>query len=84
MTRTQELKGKERISFFVLSDISEKLNQVAKTEKTSISGIVREAIKSYLTEIEKNKINRELEEGYKANHNYYLKSQKDWEYADKE
>ncbi len=84
MPGMQEPKGKERISLFVTSDISQQIYKVAEDENSTISDVVREAIKEYIAKIEKEKTNRELEEGYKANYNYYLKSQDEWDYADKD
>ncbi|NUN08241.1 MAG: hypothetical protein HUU54_03615 [Ignavibacteriaceae bacterium] len=80
----REPKGKERINLFVTSELSEQIYKVAEDENSTISDVVREAIKEYISKIENAKINRELEEGYKANYNYYLKSQDEWDYADKD
>lgn len=80
----REPKDKERINLFVTSELSEQINKVAEDENSTISDVVREAIKEYILKIENAKINRELEEGYKANYNYYLKSQDEWDYADKD
>ena len=43
-----------------------------------------EALQKLIDLLEKEKIENELEAGYKANFQYYLKSQKEWENADKE
>lgn len=75
---------KERLSFFVNSELSEKVNQISKQNKLTTSEIVRNALQEYILKLEKARIESELEDGYKANHDYYLKSQKEWEYADKE
>ena len=75
---------KERLCFFVNSELSEKVNQISKQKKLTISEIVLNALQEYTCKLEKARIESELEDGYKANHDYYLKSQKIWEYADKE
>ncbi|HMS34203.1 MAG TPA: hypothetical protein PKC91_08950 [Ignavibacteria bacterium] len=77
-------KKKERLSFFVNSELSERVNQISKQSKLTTSEIVRIALQDYVCKLEKVKIESELEAGYKANHDYYLKSQKEWENADKE
>lgn len=80
---TTEIK-KERLSFFVNADLAKKLNEFSEKSNLSLSDIAREALKNYLEKIEKEKTEKELEDGYKANYDYYLKSQSEWEYADKE
>lgn len=75
---------KERLSFFVNSDLSNSINVVAKLVNLSVSDIGRIALQEYITKIEKEIIAKELEEGYKANYSYYCKSQEEWKYADKE
>ena len=80
---TTEIK-KERLSFFVNADLAKKLNEFSEKSNLSLSDIAREALKNYLEKIEKEKTEKELEDGYKANYEYYLKSQSEWEYADRE
>ncbi|MDP2303290.1 MAG: hypothetical protein Q8N03_12795 [Ignavibacteria bacterium] len=41
-------------------------------------------MQNYIDQMEKERIENELEAGYKANFEYYLKSQGEWKYADKE
>jgi metal-responsive CopG/Arc/MetJ family transcriptional regulator len=77
-------KKKDRLSFFVDTDLSNKINQISKQTNLSASEIARNALQNYIEQIEKEKIEKELEYGYKANSSYYIKSQKEWEYADKE
>jgi len=75
---------KERLSFFVSSELSDKINHISKHTKLTVSEIARKALQNYIDQIEKEKIEKELEDGYKANYDYYMKSQEDWKYADKE
>jgi predicted transcriptional regulator len=75
---------KERLSFFVNSELSDKVNKISKQTKLTISEIARNALQNYIDKIEKEKIENELEAGYKANYDYYLKSQEKWKNADKE
>ena len=74
---------KARLSFFVTSELSDKINKISKQYKLTVSEITCEAIRNYIQQIEKVKTERELETGYEANYDYYLRSQKDWEYAEK-
>ncbi len=75
---------KERLSFFVNSEFSDKINRFSKMNKLTISEIARKAILNYIEQIEKEATERELEAGYKANYDYYLRSQEEWKNADKE
>lgn len=77
-------KSKDRLSFFLNKDLSQKVYKLSKQNKKSISDIARDAISLYLEKIEKEKIRKEMEEGYQANTSYYLKQQEDWEHADSE
>lgn len=84
MLTEQLSKKKERLSFFINSELIERINKISKKFNLTISELVRNALQNYLTQLEKEKIECELEEGYKANYKYYLKSQQEWQYADKE
>ncbi len=84
MVSVKPKSKKERLSFFVDSELSNKVNQISQHTKITVSEIARKALLHYINKIEKEKIEQELEAGYKANYDYYLKSQEDWKYADKE
>ena len=84
MTLAQPKNKKERLSFFVNREISEKINVISKQTNLTVSEIARKALQSYIEKIEKEEVEQALEEGYKANHNYYLKTQEEWKHADKE
>ena len=84
MQTNQISNKKERLSFFVNSDLSDKINKISKQNKTTVSEIARKALQFYIEQIEKERIDKELENGYKENYDYYLKSQEDWKYADSE
>jgi len=84
MRAVQTENKKERLSFFINSELSIKINRISKQTKTTVSEIARTALQNYLDQLEKQKIEKELEAGYKANHNYYQKSQEKWKYADNE
>ena len=84
MPSIQSINKKERLSFFVNPELSKRINKISKQTNLPVSEIAREALQSYIDQVEKEKIEKELETGYKANYEYYLKSQEEWEYADKE
>lgn len=84
MSSVQSLNKKERLSFFINPELSKKVNKISKQTNQPVSEIVRNALQNYVDQVEKEKIDMELEAGYKANHEYYLKSQEDWKHADKE
>ena len=75
---------KDRISFYVNSEISEKIDEISNQSNLTISDIVRTALIYFIDRYEKEKINKELEHGYKENSKYYLKMQEEWKYADHE
>ncbi len=84
MPPVQEKNKKERLSFFVTSELSNKVGRISKQTKLPVSEIARKALQNYIDQIEKEKIENELEIGYKANYDYYLKTQEEWKHADKE
>jgi predicted transcriptional regulator len=84
MPTVQEQNKKERLSFFVNSELSNKVNRISKQTNLPVSEIARKALQNFIDQVEKEKIETELEDGYKANYDYYLKAQEEWKYADKE
>lgn len=84
MNTVQAQNKKERLSFFINTDLSKSINQVAKLINLSVSDIGRIALQEYISKVEKEFIAKELEVGYKANYSYYCKSQEEWNHADKE
>ncbi|MFA4923928.1 MAG: ribbon-helix-helix domain-containing protein, partial [Ignavibacteriaceae bacterium] len=79
----QTQNKKERLSFLVDSELSNKVNRISKQTNLTVSDIVRKALQNFIVLVEKEKTDKELEAGYKANYNYYLKTQDEWKYADK-
>ncbi len=84
MSIIESKNKKERLSFFINRELSHKVNRISKRTKLSISEIGRNALQNYIEQIEKEELDKELEEGYIANNAYYKKSQDEWKYADKE
>lgn len=75
---------KERISFFIPADLSNKINEISEKSHLTLSEFSRKALINYIEYLENEKIKQELEKGYKENSDYYIKMQKEWEHADKE
>ncbi|MBZ0178524.1 MAG: ribbon-helix-helix domain-containing protein [Melioribacteraceae bacterium] len=75
---------KERLSFFVDRDLSKRVEKISKQTNQTMSEVTRKALHAYIEQIEKEQTEKELEAGYKANYDYYSKSQEEWEHADKE
>lgn len=84
MATIQMKEKKERLSFFIKSELYNKINHISTQTGLTVSEIARKALQNYIDKIEKEKIEKELEDGYKINYDYYLKSQESWKYADKE
>jgi hypothetical protein len=84
MPSIEPTNKKERLSFFVNTELSEKINSISKQTNLTISEIGRKALQNFIDLLEKEKIENELETGYKANFRYYLKSQEEWNHADNE
>lgn len=83
MSSLQTQNKKERLSFFVDSELSNKVNRISKQTNLTVSDIARKALQNFVVQVENEKTDKELEDGYKANYNYYLKTQEEWQYADK-
>ena len=75
---------KERLSFMINSELSDKINKISKQTKTTASDIARKALQIYIDQQEKERIVKELEVGYKSNYEYYQKSNEEWKHADHE
>lgn len=84
MPSVQTQDKKERLSFFVNSELSKRVSKISKQTNLTVSEIARKALQNFIDILEKEKIENELEAGYKANYDYYLKAQENWKYADKE
>jgi len=84
MPTIQEQNKKGRLSFFVNSELSDRINRISKQTNLPVSEIARKALQNFLDQVEKEKIETELEAGYKSNYEYYLKTQEEWKHADKE
>lgn len=84
MPMVEEPNKKERLSFFINPELSSRVSRISEQTNLPVSEILRKALQNYIDQVEKEKIENELEAGYKANYDYYLKTQEEWKYADKE
>lgn len=80
---TVQENSKERMSFFVNRELFLRINEVSKRTKLTVSEIARKALEYFIEKVEKERIEKELEEGYKANYAYYLKEQEERKNANK-
>ena len=76
--------NKERVNFLVPRELAQKARWAAGELDCSLSDLFRVAISNFVREIERGRIEKELEEGYKANYSYYANLNKEWEFADSE
>ena len=74
--------NKERVNFLFPKELVRKARRAASELDCTLSDFIREAVSSFIKEIELAKT--ELEEGYKANYSYYANLNKEWEIADSE
>jgi hypothetical protein len=77
-------KPKTRFNLVVPSELTKKAAETAEKHGQTVSEFVRIAIASYIATLEKEALERELADGYKANASYYAKMSKEWEAADAE
>jgi hypothetical protein len=76
--------NKERVNFLFPKELVRKARRAASELDCTLSDFIREAVSSFIKEIELAKTKKELEEGYKANYSYYANLNKEWEIADSE
>ncbi|GJQ61009.1 MAG: hypothetical protein SCALA702_00620 [Melioribacteraceae bacterium] len=84
MPRNKIKLKKERMSFFINPELSERVSKLSRQTNQTVSEFARKALDEYSRQIELQKTEKELEEGYKANYQYYLNSQDEWKFADNE
>ena len=77
-------RKKERVNLFLPPDLFKRATLTAKTQESTLSDLFRTALRNYLELLENDRIEKELEEGYRANQKYYSRMSKEWEVADAE
>jgi len=77
-------KKSKKLNFLAPESLVIKIGLLAKENKLTESDFIRQAIARHIEEMETKKFERELEEGYKANYDYYLNMDKEWQFADGE
>lgn len=81
--RTHESKDEmQRRNFYLSLELIERAERIAAERDWNLSQLCRIALEDFLTRLEREKIKQELEEGYKANHQYYSKMSEEWQFAD--
>lgn len=61
----------ERINFQIPAELSGQLKEAASKLNLSLSEFIRIAIQKFIQEETQKRLDKELEEGYKANYAYY-------------
>jgi hypothetical protein len=77
-------RNKQRVNFLFPREMIQEARRAAGELDYSLTDFFRAAVTSFLKDYEKMKIEKELEEGYRANYSYYANSNKEWEIADSE
>ncbi|MBI2620181.1 MAG: hypothetical protein HYW57_08880 [Ignavibacteriales bacterium] len=72
----------ERVNFLIPRALIRKATHMAKSNNSTTSEFFRCAIAFYIDWLEKRQIEKELEEGYLANSEYYSKMSEEWKFAD--
>ena len=72
-------KKNKRINFLAPEPLVCKIVLHAKENQLTESGLIRRALERYFEEYELKKLEKELEEGYEANAQYYAKTNSEWE-----
>jgi hypothetical protein len=73
---------KEKVNFLISKDLIEKSKWAAKELNYTLSDFFRIALFNFLKDLERARIEKELEEGYKANAKYYAQMSEEWNFAD--
>ena len=75
---------KDKINLLMPRELTESASKVAKELNKSLSELVRKALKEFIDNFEKRRLEEQLREGYEANYNYYLKTDNEFKFADSE
>jgi len=75
---------RKKVSLDLPSSLYEETESVVREQQTTISALLRQALEKYLAEFQRQKLERELEEGYLANAAVAEQTMKDFEFVDAE
>ena len=73
-----------RFSIVVSSELFKEVHKISKQTNKPVSEIIRKSHQNYINQTKNEEMDNELEAGYKANYKYFLKSQREWKFADYE
>lgn len=79
---TTVVEKNERVNFNIPHSLAKRATIIAQETQQNLSELFRAALLSYIKKIERLKLEKELEEGYKANYNYFANSNKEWGIVD--
>jgi len=77
-----DIGAKERVNLYLPQKIRMEADSILKKSRSSLSELVSYLLWNYIKKIRREELDRELEEGYKANHAYYMHSGEEWRHAD--
>ena len=72
----------ERLSISVPEDLARMIKDWATTLNVRLSDLARTALSEKVAQLEREKLEQELEGGYKANTSYYARTSQEWTFAD--
>jgi hypothetical protein len=73
---------KERVNLYLPRNIRMEADGILKKSHSSLSELVTYLLWNYIAKVRQEELERELEEGYKANSSYYRRSGEEWKHAD--
>ena len=74
----------QRVNFLLPSDLVQEARRASAELDCTLTDLVRASVAGFLKGHDKAKMAKEMEEGYRANHAYYSRLNKEWEIADSE
>jgi len=84
MEKSRTPGSKERVNFLLPGDLIRDARRVAGELDCSLTDLFKVSMARFLKEYDKASMAKELEHGYRANHAYYSRLNKEWEIADSE
>ncbi len=84
MEKSHAPGSKQRVNFLFPNDLLREARRAAGELDCTLTDFIRAAVSSFLRDHDKAKMVKELEEGYRANYEYYARLNREWELADSE
>lgn len=84
MEKTPVQRNKQRVNFLLPRDLVRDAKRAAGELDFTLTDFFREAVAKYLNEYARVRLEKELEEGYKANYALDARMNEEWKFADSE